>query len=344
MNTEKQNVKKRWTFFRVMMLVTALVIIGVFVFAGAAWHKYRQVCKSNAPVEMIGTVSRIDPAENPGEAVIGDPVMFALDMRVPWSHTPDMIRYEAPEGIQITAGPEFIFEKYGWGANVWRAFVTVQAYRDGDLKLGEMDIIFDKGDVIRCTLPGLKAVLSSAVAATDNTLAVAGEIPPREETSPAGAVIGCVIGLLIILLVILTLRDYFRRRSLPAPPLPPCEKAVNAVRRLRDAVHAGAVSAESSVAMLTDIVRHYLEKRFSLRAERQTTAEFLKELDQDDSPLHDNDRRFLKKFMVAADMVKYARIQSDPEAFDAAADRAEKLILGTVPGTDSKKEKKEVGE
>ena len=91
---------------------------------------------------------------------------------------------------------------------------------------------------------------------------------------------------------------------------------------------------------LTDIVRNFLEKQFSLRAERQTTSEFLFTLQNDNSPLDVEQRRFLREFLSAADMIKFARLPADDVLFNDAAMRAESLIRNTAGAADQKEVKK----
>ena len=102
------------------------------------------------------------------------------------------------------------------------------------------------------------------------------------------------------------------------------------VKRILD-ISAGKASPELAVADLTDVVRRYLEARFQLRAERQTTAEFLADLERNDSLLEEKDRKFLRSFLASADMVKFARLPADPGLFDKASVKAEELISGTIP-------------
>ena len=83
------------------------------------------------------------------------------------------------------------------------------------------------------------------------------------------------------------------------------------------------------MAQLTDIVRQYLEIRFALPASRLTTEEFLHNLEKADSPLSEKDRKFLKSFLVAADVIKFAGFPAEAEVFRQTLTQAEKLILET---------------
>ncbi len=76
---------------------------------------------------------------------------------------------------------------------------------------------------------------------------------------------------------------------------------------------------------LSDIVRHYLEDRFNIKAPEMTTEEFLSSLKN--SPALDNEQQqTLKEFLFTCDMVKFAKHQ--PTGFDAqkSFDLAKQLI------------------
>lgn len=83
-----------------------------------------------------------------------------------------------------------------------------------------------------------------------------------------------------------------------------------------------------------------MERRFHLRAERQTTAEFLGDLERGGGSISESQRDFLKEFLSAADMVKFARLPADRALFENAAEKAERLVTETIPAEENKKEQK----
>lgn len=72
---------------------------------------------------------------------------------------------------------------------------------------------------------------------------------------------------------------------------------------------------------ITDIVRHYLEKRFGLLAPERTTEEFLGEMAYTNK-LDDTHKRLIREFLERCDMVKYAKYGPSraeiQETYDAA--------------------------
>ena len=79
---------------------------------------------------------------------------------------------------------------------------------------------------------------------------------------------------------------------------------------------------------LADIIRHYLERRFSYRAPEMTTEEFMQELKK--SPLMMKEHKeLLKDFLSKCDMVKFAKYGPTPlETIDSFS-AAEQLVAQT---------------
>ena len=110
--------------------------------------------------------------------------------------------------------------------------------------------------------------------------------------------------------------------------------SIEKIEQLKTRTAAHELSLERAVARLTDIVRQYLEQRFLLPAAHLTTEEFMKNLEADGkSPLREQDRKFLKSFLNAADYVKFAGVSAEASMFQNAADKAEQLIRESSEGT-----------
>ena len=134
-------------------------------------------------------------------------------------------------------------------------------------------------------------------------------------------------GILILLIILGLIFRNVRRNAVQEEPV--WISALNHLSDLRKSVGEKKMSYEIAVIKLTDIVRHFLEKQFSLRAEHQTTPEFLESLRRDNGPLDVEQRRFLREFLSSADMIKFARLSADATLFEKAAERAESLIRST---------------
>jgi hypothetical protein len=121
-----------------------------------------------------------------------------------------------------------------------------------------------------------------------------------------------------------------RRRPTDAantPPTPtPYELAIRALRQLREE----NPPVEEFYTRLSDIVRHYLEGRFHLRAPERTTEEFLYEVSQDNT-LAQEHKDLLGAFLQESDLVKFARHHPEESDMQRALAAAEKFVSDTQP-------------
>ncbi len=83
---------------------------------------------------------------------------------------------------------------------------------------------------------------------------------------------------------------------------------------------------------LSDIVRHYLENQFGMKAPEMTTEEFLV-FAQYSTRLSDAQKQFLKDFLNGCDMVKFAKYVPTVNDAQANFDKAKKLITETSTET-----------
>ena len=185
------------------------------------------------------------------------------------------------------------------------------------------------------TLPAVRSVFP---ALNGDQLELAGELEKGKEPVSWKIILVIAAGVLIAAAVLLLILKYLLRSRIHT--VSPWEKALGAIQDLLNRVRSGTVPPENSIAGLTDIVREYMERRFSLRAERQTTAEFMADLEQGKGGLETRHRDFLRSFLGAADMVKFARVPADKTLFENAAVKAEELIRETVPAASGKENSK----
>jgi hypothetical protein len=320
-----------------LLLWMMAVACGVAVLAAMAvgWTYHAVSQQPFSPPSPIVVLSPVDGIK------LGDPVTATVLLSLPWHIRPDAVSVTPGEGTQMIGAPVVRRERIRWGRNDWRLSATVQPYRDGETGPGKLDFRLEPMSLA----PGMQ---SAAIPAFTVAPAETGDLA---EPALAGrlfpdwrdrwhdllalpwhwlALLAAVTGLLGFGVFMLLYR-YFRRRFAPPPPPLPWDVALGRLCELRTELVAGAVAAEAALQRLSDVVRAYLEARFSLHAPRQTTTEFLRDLERPDSPLADADRAFLKDFLTAADLVKFARQPADLSAISDAVARAERLVSGTIP-------------
>ena len=320
------------TFGKILLWIVLAAIAAGILAGAAAGYKYYQVSHSDVKAELVSKpecVSKTEPIR------LGDKFIIRTVFRLPWGLRPVALNAEPAQGSQLTGKPEIKLVKRGWGGNLWQGIIPIQCYREGLIKEGTAQALFSNKQTIDLKLPSIQ------IEPPENRgtqLELAGELEVRPKTENWKILLWTFTGLLILAVIVLIVLKVMKRERKKI--LPPWEKALNAIRSLMDKVRAGTAEPEKSIALLTDIVRDYMEQRFRLRAGRQTTAEFMADLERGKGNLSDRHRDFLRGFLTAADMVKFAKLPADKGLFEDAAGKAEELIHATTPGEGGKEDKK----
>jgi hypothetical protein len=113
-----------------------------------------------------------------------------------------------------------------------------------------------------------------------------------------------------------------------------------AYERLRALVNDNLIESGRIKAFyerISNILRHYIEDRFRLRAPERTTEEFLDELQRTDT-LAPGDKACLRDFLEHCDLVKFARFQPDTDQIQKTFD----LVKAFIERTKSEEHKVDV--
>ena len=139
-----------------------------------------------------------------------------------------------------------------------------------------------------------------------------------------------VIALAIILSLILVALTVKARKSAESiePSIPPDVLALARLNALQEKGYIDAQAHEPFYVELSDIVRNYLEGRFSLHAPDRTTEEFLREA-ADTSLLSPEHQQLTRSFLEQCDLVKFARFEPDRLSMTNGFEAARDLVLET---------------
>ncbi len=309
---------------RTLRVVVGCTVLLLAVVAGLFVWTWR----TNPPPRVVRAELR--PT---GPVRIGDPLSFSVEVECPWSRLPLLpMKLTLPAGIQEL--PAQRRRLSGLGAGVWRwtSRVRLQAYALGATSGGKVRIHLTADrtgaqGAVDVLLP--KIVVRPRLTEPTEKLTLAPRIPASAVASRRSWWQWAVLAL-VILAAGATAVWLFRRRGTDAPlerNRPPWEAAGAALQELEEAL---PLPAEEFFVRLTDIVRHYIEARFRLRAREQTTPEFLASLRRD-SVLDDAQRAMLADFLTAADMVKFARRDATQEQLRDALGQATRFVAETRP-------------
>jgi hypothetical protein len=123
-----------------------------------------------------------------------------------------------------------------------------------------------------------------------------------------------VLCALVLTAGIIAGRFYFkraRRPPPPPPPKPPYEEAIEALAALEAKKYLLMGLVREYVFELSDILKRYIERRFSINAAEFTTEEMLAWLGI--SPLEKTQRTAMEWFFRATDPVKFAKMLPDQD-------------------------------
>jgi len=109
------------------------------------------------------------------------------------------------------------------------------------------------------------------------------------------------------------------------PRLTPAQRAYERLKVLKEKNLVSGGLVKEFYIELSDIARHYLEERFSLRAPEMTTEEFLATLRQSEE-LGSVQKKLLKDFLAHCDLVKFAKYGPDQKEIELSFNSAGSLI------------------
>ena len=321
------------TWFRLLPAIIGGLLLLLAAAGAAVAIRWRVAVKNPADPVLLGE-PRYEFADG-AEPVIGTRFQAILKYRLPWSCRFKQTIVDPGKDLQTTSEPSIRRTGIGWGYSTWTVTVPLQACSFGKCGGGAVTADFYTGKKVEAQLPELEF---AKLDLPDDDSGEDLQLAPSIETKENGfswldaSAIACII-VLVSLAVWMLLLDRKPKKTVPVRP--PWEVALEDIQTLREQVRDGSLQPEPALASLTDVVRRYLEKRFRLRAERQTTPEFLADLESGTYRLEEKDRGFLRSFLAAADMVKFARFPSDPEMFCRTSFKAEELVSGTIPPDDA---------
>ena len=134
----------------------------------------------------------------------------------------------------------------------------------------------------------------------------------------AAAVLAAAVVLLIVLL-------HHKKEKLIRILKPAHEIAYEALARLvkQDLIAKGQI--KQFYEQISDILRHYIEHRFDLKAPERTTEEFLQEAGATNA-LSEDHKKMLQQFLELCDLVKFARYGPSKEEIQKTFDLTKQFI------------------
>lgn len=142
--------------------------------------------------------------------------------------------------------------------------------------------------------------------------------------------------LLIAAIVVVGLLVYFKwikKGRIPLVPqkkiIPPYEEAMQRLEELKGRKLWQAGQEKEYYTILTDILRNYIDRRFSINAMEMTSSQILSILRKNEETKAVNEQ--LGKILEMADFVKFAKVRPLPDDNEVAYQRAVAFVEETKP-------------
>ncbi|OFY16520.1 MAG: hypothetical protein A2X11_12465 [Bacteroidetes bacterium GWE2_42_24] len=158
-------------------------------------------------------------------------------------------------------------------------------------------------------------------------------------------VLGIGLGTVIIIIVAIWLiRRFLRKEPIfavrPKIALPPDVEAIKFLEALRLKKLWQNGQVKLYYTELSDIIRHYLERRFDIQAAEKTSSEIMTEVSQ--LKLDRETASYLEGVLLLADLAKFAKMEPLPLENDTALNSALSFVRETKPEIHSTPEQEEI--
>lgn len=318
-------------------IVGSILAISIIV-ATVIYVKY--INSSRNSIDITLNQFTLTPSKN---IKLGDVITASLDINLPWGYYPENVELSTVDGIQIVNEATITECENRWGKALWKVNIEIQPYRTGKIKKQNCSIkfIFGKNSnevkTAKTTIPPFFVLAVDTAKRKNLDLAGNVVIPPIDRSATWWAISIAVLAFagVVIFIIIWVIK---RKKEMGPPIVLPWTLAASLLNSLRHELQNHKINNRVCLTRLTDIVRNYLEKRYSISVNAQTTNEFLSDLDKTNSPLPVEHRNFLRDFMAASDLVKFANIPADSNLLNNAMSKADELVKSTIPEEDEHKE------
>ena len=316
-------------FFAVLLITLAVLFLGA-----AAWSVSGYLLSMRIKTEPEFSGKDLAEVKGGDSPFLGSVVTVETKFLLPRFRKVEKCLITPGEGTVVTELPRAEVVGRSWRWNEWRvagklACMTPEKSKSGVLALELTPLAEGTKSAFDLAIPPLDIKALPAVPSPEPALAPASEAAKHFDRKLHW------LWLLLLLIPAFFLWRHYRRPGAAAAPLSLSQRILGSLAALRGDIIARTLTAEQGMTCLADLVRNYLEERYVLRAPGKTTPEFLDEVERH-GLLPVKDRPFLRNFLNAADLVKFAKAPCDSPEVNAAIDNAEILVRNTAPAEEEK--------
>jgi hypothetical protein len=285
--------------------------------------------------QKVSITARLDS----NKIMIGDQVKLKLNAVFPektllfWPAIPDSVS----KNIEVVAKSKIDTNKTvkkGW-CDLSQT-LTITSFDSGSFYFPQISFLYkEKGDTATQAVLSDSVLLNVNTVKVDTTKAFRDIKPPMSVPITWQEVLPYIIGALLLAGIIWFLIYFFRKKKkgeslfVSKKPVVPCHiEALTSLENLKEKKLWQNNKVKEYYTILTEIVRLYIEKRFAIKALEMTSDEIAESFRTID--IYTESKDDLRKILVLADLVKFAKAHPLPNEHDKAFEDCKNFILTTA--------------
>lgn len=310
-------------------IILLLMLIPASGFLKSLFYPVKPVFPETATVSPAGKVS-------PGENIRCD-----FTVTLPWGSS---ISNLSASGKSLISEPPEVTSSWRWDREKFQVQMIFKImepgnFDDGKIRMSVTDFSGKHTEKLEISIPALDVTIPEDAASSDALiLAPETENPNKSGSSRTSSAVIWITAAAAVIITAAAIMLFIMMKKKKNTGLSLEARTIAAIEKILDDAGKRLIRNDQAFAMLCDILRNYLEKRFNMPATSCTTDEFIRQLNFSDTILPAQSRIFLTGFMNSADMIKFAGAEADDLMLGKAAGEAIELI--NVSNIDAEEKKR----
>jgi hypothetical protein len=291
------------------------------------WTDSMAVADKSHPAHPVTVTAEVDSIS----VHIGDRIRYTIKVKASKDFEVQMPSFG--DNLADFAIKEFDSDESGFFSKTYTQSYILDIYETGEFTIPAAIIKYRNGSTSgweEVITEGISITVQSLLNKTDHTTA------PRDIRGPHSInnlkYLYIAIAVIAIIAIAIAVFMFLKRRKeieTTTSPLPPAhETALKSLKELMSKDYIGKGKIQEYYYELSNIVRHYLEDRFYLKAPEMTTEEFLVHLKYTDK-LNSSHKSLLQEFLSQCDMVKFAKHLPEQQEILSSYGSAQRLVEQT---------------
>ncbi len=308
---------------RIILFLILSILILTTISAVVFWYNWHK----NGPAEISSVVV------NPQEIFVGESTKISIVVSTPWYRQVKLPIISSKEQDAIITDNTSIKKSFSSSGNEWKIDAQLVVFTEGELNdlYLKMPLSTDRENKQKELLVKLPKLTVKTAGFSDRSLVdYKKELQKSDLTFQSSELKEeknkWLIPIILTIIIVIALLIYIYIRKNKKLQLTPEQMAIKDLQNLKVEKN---ITDELFFVRLSDILRLYIEKRFSLPATEKTSEEFILQL-REGNQLISEHRAALEDFLQVADLVKFAKMSaSEKQRLDCLA-MAEKFVTETT--------------